>query len=108
MVINNKINGFACKDTHYFIINQAFPQKSYSKRLHSIVQNQCRLRTDRRTAAKNLFGRILIDFAALAHYGVHGLGDINRYQLALGIKNHDDVTPVVTAGIVLQHEGNDA
>ena len=53
--------------------------KKLQQCLRSIVQNQCRLRTDRRTAAKDFFGRILIDFAVLAHYGVHGLGDINRY-----------------------------
>ena len=42
MVINDKINGFACKDTHYFIINQAFPQKSYS----NVYTQSCRISAD--------------------------------------------------------------
>ena len=71
------------------------------------MQDEGRLWIDRRAAAKNLLGRVLIDFTILAGHGVHGLGDVDGHNLALGIEDNDDVTPVVTSCIVLQHKSDD-
>ena len=107
MVINNTLNGSACKGTNNYMIYKAIPLKKLNNIRKSIMQDKRRLRIDRRTTTKNLLGRVFIDFTILTDYGVHTLGNVDRHYLTFRIEDNNDVAPVVTSGIVLQYKGDD-
>ena len=57
--------------------------------------------------AADCFYSLLIDGAVLADNSVFPCRNGNGYVLGGGVQYDDDITPVVSSGIVLQAEGND-
>ena len=70
-----------------------------------VVNDDCGLWVDDGLVALESAKALFIDLTVAAYDGIAALGDGNLDGRLVGIEDDEDVTPVVTAGIVLQTEG---